>query len=341
MTNKSKIDKVFFIAEAGVNHNGNIELALKMIKLAKKAGADCIKFQAFSVNRLVSKKAKSAEYQKKALGTDLQWKVLENLQLKKSEYKRLIKECHKYKIEFLCTAFDETWLEYLVLNGMQRIKVPSGEINNVPLLKKAASYNLDIILSTGMSTLKEIKNALKEIKAINKNAVVSLLHCTSLYPAPYNSLNLNAIKNLKTKFNNIIGYSDHSLGNLASISAVSMGAKIIEKHFTVNKKLKGPDHQASANYNELKNLIRDIRNLEIALGSGNKIPDIRELKTAAVARKSWHSKKKISKNNTIKSSDVHLIRPGTGIPGDTDIIGKKTKVDISNECMIKKEWLLW
>ena len=274
------------------------------------------------------------------MGADLQWKVLENLQLKKSDYKKLMRECRKQDIGFLCTAFDENWLEYLVKNGMKGIKIPSGEINNIPLLKKAASYNLDIILSTGMSTLKEVKKALEEIKSINKNAVVSILHCTSLYPAPYNSLNLNVIKNLKKKFKNLIGYSDHSIGNLASISAVSMGAKIIEKHFTLNKKLKGPDHKASANYKELKSLIKDIRNLELALGSGKKLPDKRELNTAAVARKSWHSRKKILKNRKINFSDIHLIRPGTGIPGNTNIIGRTTKVDIESGSMIKNEWLL-
>jgi N-acetylneuraminate synthase len=335
-----KKNKVFFIAEAGVNHNGNINIALKMIDLAKKAGADCIKFQAFSIESLVSREAKSAEYQKINVGTDLQWKLLKKLQLSKTDFKRLAKECEKKKIEFLCTAFDEQWLEFLISIGMLRIKIPSGEINNFPLLKKAASYGVEIILSTGMSTLNEIKKSLNIIKSINSNIEVVLLHCTSLYPAPYDSLNLNAIKVMKSKFKNAIGYSDHSLGNLASISAIAMGAVIIEKHFTLNKKQKGPDHKASANYTDLKKLISDIRNLESALGSGEKIPDIRELSIAEIARKSWHAKKKIFKNNIIKKKDIHLIRPGTGIPGNLDIIGKKTKVDIASGSMIKKDWLL-
>ena len=312
-----------------------------MVKLAKKAGADCIKFQAFSLKNLVSKEAKSADYQKAAVGSKLQWKVLEKLQLQKNHYKKLIIECNNNNIEFLCTAFDEKWLEYLVSIGMKKIKIPSGEINNIPLLKNAASYNLNIILSTGMSTMKEVRRALKEIKSINDKIEVNLLHCTSLYPAPYNSLNLNAIKQLMNKKpDTSVGYSDHSLGNLASIAAVAMGAKIIEKHFTLDKKLEGPDHKASVNYNELKKLITDIRNLEQSLGTGEKVPDVRELKTASVARKSWHSKKKILKNHKIKSSDVHLIRPGTGIPGSINIIGKVSSVDINNGCLIEKEWLL-
>ena len=335
----SQKNKVFFIAEAGVNHNGDINLALEMIDLAKKAGADCIKFQAFSLKNLLAKNTKSAKYQKVALGEDLQWEVLYSLQLKKTEYKTIFKECNKKNIEFLCTAFDESWLDFLISMGMKRIKIPSGEINNIPLLKKAASYNLSMILSTGMSNVKEIDLALKEIKKINNKLDICLLHCTSLYPAPYDSLNLKAIKLLQRKFKIKVGYSDHSLGNIASISAVAMGARIIEKHFTINKNFKGPDHQASANFRELKKLIRDLRYLEIALGSEKKIPDIRELQTAEVARKSWHAKKKIFKNFKIKAADVHLIRPGVGIPGNINIIGKKAKININNGSLIKKEWL--
>lgn len=339
MTEHVQKNKVFFIAEAGVNHNGSLGVALKMINLAKKAGADCIKFQAFSLNSLLAKNTQSAKYQKASLGLNSQWQVLANLRLKKFEYKKLFRECKKKNIEFLCTAFDESWLNFLISIGMKRIKIPSGEINNIPFLKKAASYNLDIILSTGMSNIKEIGLAIREIKKINSKLKVSLLHCTSLYPAPYDSLNLKAIKVLQEKFKVHVGYSDHSLGNIASISSVAMGARIIEKHFTLDKKLKGPDHNASANFHELKKLIKDIRNLELALGEGEKKPDIREKQTAEVSRKSWHARKKIFKNYKIKTSDVHLIRPGVGIPGNINIVGKKANINIKSGSLIKKEWL--
>ncbi len=340
MINENEKSKLFLIAEAGVNHNGNLNKALKMVRLAKKAGADCVKFQAFSLNRLVTKKAKSAHYQKKSTGNDLQFDILKKLQLKKPEFKKIFKECRRLGIEFLCTAFDEKWLDFLVDIGMNKIKIPSGEITNIPYLRYASTFNLKIILSTGMSNMQEITKAIKTIKHVNEKAEISLLHCTSLYPAPYNTLNLRAISSMKDKFRMDVGYSDHSLGNIASISAVTLGAKIIEKHFTLNKNLKGPDHQASANYKELKNLFTDLRNLKISLGDGKKTPHFKEFDTANAARKSWHAKKKILKDNQLKKDDVYLIRPGFGIAGSVDIIGKKTKVEIKKNEMIKEEWLI-
>ena len=237
--NLNKLTSVFIVAELSANHNGSLDVAIETIKSAKKAGADCIKFQAFSLNRLVTKKAKSAHYQKKSTGNDLQFDILKKLQLKKSEFKKIFKECRRLGIEFLCTAFDEKWLDFLVDIGMNKIKIPSGEITNIPYLRYASTFNLKIILSTGMSNMQEITKAIKTIKHVNEKAEISLLHCTSLYPAPYNTLNLRAISSMKDKFRMDVGYSDHSIGNIASISAVTLGAKIIEKHFTLNKNLKG------------------------------------------------------------------------------------------------------
>jgi len=334
-----KPNKVYIIAEAGVNHNGSIDNALKMISQAKTAGADCIKFQAFKMENLLSPSTKTASYQKKQTGKDLQWNLLKELTLNKKEFKILANECKSKEIDFLCTAFDIDWLKYLISLGMKHIKVPSGEITNYPYLKFISKTKIPIILSTGMSTINEIKKAVELLKSYNKVTKINVLHCTSLYPAPNDSLNLLAIGVIKKKLKLEVGYSDHSVGNLASIAAVSMGASIIEKHFTLNKNMSGPDHIASANYKELKELIEEIRNLEMAMGNGIKKPHFKELETLKIARRSWHAFKNIKKGNLIKLEDIILIRPGLGIPGNKSIEGRKTKVDIKKGDLIKNQWL--
>jgi len=336
---QNKIFNTFIIAEAGVNHNGKLSIAKSMIKTAKMAGADCIKFQAFEIKKLVSNSAKSANYQIKETNENLQKNVLKDLTLSKSDLASLYKECQKQNIEFLCTAFDIELLKYLISLGMKKIKIPSGEITNYPYLIEASKCNLPIILSTGMSNMKEVKEAFKIIKKHNKTVNISLLHCTSLYPAPNETLNLNAISTLLKSFQCDVGYSDHSLGNFASIAAVSLGANIIEKHFTLNKKFSGPDQSASANPKELTNLIKDIRNLETALGNGKKNPHSLEKNTADIARRSWHAKNKIRANTKIRLEDIILLRPSTGIQSKESIIGFKSNIEIKKGQKIEKKWL--
>ncbi|MBF87897.1 MAG: N-acetylneuraminate synthase [Pelagibacterales bacterium] len=336
---KFKKNNTFIIAEAGINHNGKLSIAKKMVKIAKCAGANCIKFQAFNINNLVSNKAKSARYQLKETNNNLQKNVLQNLTLSKQNLSQLYNECKKQKIEFLCTAFDKELLKYLVSLGMKKIKIPSGEITNFPYLIETAKYNIPIILSTGMSNMQEIKKAYECLKSVNKNVDISILHCTSLYPAPNSTLNLKAISSLSKKFKCTIGYSDHSKGNYASIAAVSLGAKIIEKHFTLNKNYSGPDQSASANPKELKDLIENIRNLEKALGDGIKIAHKLEKNTADVARRSWHANNNIAANSKIKLEDLILLRPGTGIESSKKLIGLKTKKNIKKGEIIKLSWL--
>ena len=321
-------NKVFIIAEAGVNHNGKLEYALEMVKLAKKAGADCIKFQAFTLNTLVSNQAKSTEYQKKNTGVSEQKNILKTLILKRSDFVKIKNYCDKLNIEFLCTAFDNYWLDFFISIGMNKIKVPSGEITNFNLLEHIASKKLPVILSTGMSNKKEIKAALSIIKRKLKKKYISLLHCTSLYPAPDYSLNLLAINTMRKEFGLDVGYSDHSSNFLASIAAVSMGAHIIEKHFTLNKKLSGPDHKASLNIKQLNLFINDIRSLEIWLGDGNKISTVAEKSVAKLVRRSWHATKNINKNQKISKNNVTLLRPEIGISGTYNIIGKLAKKNI-------------
>tara|TARA_B100000401_G_C52792698_1_gene714245 strand:- start:848 stop:1858 length:1011 start_codon:yes stop_codon:yes gene_type:complete len=334
-----KDNRVYVIAEAGVNHNGDIECAIEMIKSAKKAGANCIKFQAFNLNNLLAQNALSADYQRSNTGLNSQWDVLDKLSFDKEAFKILNDICIEEDIEFLCTAFDEKWLKFLISLGMQRIKVPSGEITNYPYLRYVAKQNLPIILSTGMSNLKEIQNALNVIKKINQDIDISILHCTSLYPASMKTLNLSALETIKKEFNLKIGYSDHSLGGSAALTAIGLGARIIEKHFTLNKNFLGPDHKASLTSEELSSFIHNIRNIEIALGSHIKKPNKKELSTLIAARRSWHSVKNIKKGKKLSIKDVALLRPGNGILGDKDITGLKAIKNIKKGKMIEIEWL--
>jgi len=332
-------NSIFVIAEAGINHNGDIECAKKMIKAAKKAGANCIKFQAFTLDNLLSKNALSADYQKINTGLNSQREVLNKLAFGKNNIKKLRDICISENIEFLCTAFDEKWLKFLTSLGMKRIKIPSGEITNYPYLRFAAKQNLPIILSTGMSNLKEIDNAINIIKKTNNKIEISILHCTSLYPAPMQSLNLLALETIKNKFHLTIGYSDHSIGDSAALTAIGLGARIIEKHFTLDKNFSGPDHKASLTSEELISFINNIRNIEKALGNKLKKPDKKEYSTSKAARRSWHTSKDIQKGKILSNKDLVLLRPGNGILGHTNIIGLEVLKNIKKGIMIKKSWL--
>lgn len=327
---KKKI-KTLIIAEAGVNHNGSLELAKKMISEASKAGADYIKFQIFSPNELCTSYAKKPDYAKH-VKVKSQLNMLKKLALNIKDFYNLKKYCKKKKIGFLVSVFDNTSLFLFKKLKLNTLKIPSGEINNIPFLRLAGSLKKNIILSTGMASLKEIKNAV-DILVSNgtKKKKISILQCTTNYPSSYKELNLKAIKLFKKKFKVKVGFSDHSLGIEASIAAVALGAEIIEKHFTLNKFYKGPDHQASLSVKELIDLVKSIRNVEYALGQEKKFLSFIEKKNMTIVRKSIVAKKRILKGEYFSTKNLTTKRPATGkSPVMWDkIIGKKAKKNYS------------
>jgi N,N'-diacetyllegionaminate synthase len=307
--------KTFIIAEAGVNHNGSLELAKKLIDIAVESGCDCIKFQTFIAENVLLKSTEKAPYQKQTTGTiETQFEMIKKLELSESMHIQLIDYCKKRNILFLSTPFDESSVELLARLGMQKFKIPSGEITNYPYLKRIGKLCKDIILSTGNSSIEEIEAAIDVIVqgGTSKEHIV-LLHCTSEYPAPYEDVNLSAMQTLKNKFGLAIGYSDHTLGIEVSVAAVALGAVVLEKHFTVDKTLEGPDHRASLEPLELKRMVQAIRNTEIAIGDGIKKPMPSEIKNQLVARKSIVAKKNIEKGEKFSENNLTTKRPATGI----------------------------
>jgi N,N'-diacetyllegionaminate synthase len=332
--------KIKIIAEAGVNHNGSLKNALKLIKIAAKAGADIVKFQVVDAS-VIQKKTKMANYQKKNTGNnETQYEMIKKLELDWNKvHPKLINECKKNKIGFLTTAFSNEALIDLKRIGTNIFKVPSGEITNMPYLKLLGSFKKKILLSTGMANLSEIKTALKILfKAGTCKKKITLLHCNTAYPTPYEDANIKAIETLKKRFNIKVGYSDHTLGNEASIAAVTLGSEVIEKHFTINKLMKGPDHIASLNPKELKFFIRSIRNTEKLLGSGKKVASKSEKENINVARKSILSKIKINKGDIFTKYNLCVKRPGTGISPMLwyKILGKKSKKKYNFDELISK-----
>lgn len=306
--------KIFIIAEAGVNHNGRLNLAYELVDVAKEAGADAIKFQTFKAEKVVSSKAPKAEYQKKATSSDeSQLEMIKKLELSFEDFVKLKKYCDKKGIMFLSTPFDHQSIDFLY-NLIDIYKIPSGEIINYPYLKHIAAKNKPIIMSTGMTNLGEVEEAINTIRTVNSEAKISLLHCTTNYPTSYEEVNLKAIQTLAIAFKLPVGYSDHTLGIEVPIAAVALGARIIEKHFTLDKKLLGPDHKASLEPGELKEMIKAIRNIEKALGNGIKKPNKSEIEIIKVARRSLISTRDIRVGEIIKESDIIIKRPGTGIP---------------------------
>lgn len=327
----------FIIAEAGVNHNGCIELAKQMVNKAKEAGADCIKFQTFVSKNIVSKSASKAEYQKQRTNSDeSQLEMLRKLELSFDEFKELKEYCDFKEIEFLSTAFDFDSIDFLNNLGMRIWKIPSGEITNLPYLIKISKTNKPVILSTGMSTLDEIEDAISILKTNGCKDII-LLHCTTEYPAPYADVNLRAMDTLKQKFNVTVGYSDHTSGIEVAIAAVAIGAKVIEKHFTLDRNMEGPDHKASLEPNELKNMVKSIRNIELAVGNGEKKPTESEKKNKAIARKSIIAKKSIKKGQIFTEDNITVKRPGNGISPMRwfDVIGKSAIRDFEEDELIE------
>lgn len=319
-----KLNKVLIIAEAGINHNGSLKKAKKLVDIAKKARADYVKFQIFKPENIVVNDAKLANYQKKNSKNKNQLELLNKNKLKFSEFKELYKYAKYKKIKFLATAFDEDSLKFLLtFNNIDFIKIPSGEINNLPLLKLIKNTNKKILLSTGASTENDIAKALK---VLNKNKVI-ILHCNSAYPTPIEDLNLNSISYLKKKFKCTVGLSDHSDDIYSPIISLALGAKVIEKHFTINNKLNGPDHKSSLNPNKLFKMIKLIRLYEKSLGDYSKKISLSELMNLKVIRKSIVAKKIIFKGEKFSKANLTCKRPGDGISpmNWNKIIGKKAK----------------
>ena len=335
-------DSVLIIAEAGVNHNGDIELAKKLIEVAAQAGADFVKFQTFQTENLVSKAAQMADYQQKNLQNQgaSQFEMLKKLELDLNMHLILIEHANKNGIKFLSTAFDLDSIDLLVDLKMPFFKIPSGEITNKPYLQKIARTKLPVIISTGMADLIDIENAVNVFKAVNYSSEdLSILHCNTEYPTPMVDVNLNAMNTIKNKFDLEIGYSDHTLGVEVSIAAVAMGARIIEKHFTLDKNMIGPDHKASLNPEELVLMVRSIRNIEKAFGDGIKTPSDSETKNMMAARKSIHISEDLQKGHVIALIDLDMKRPSSGIsPMEYEkVIGKTLAVDKLGESPLKWE----
>ena len=310
-------NKVIIIAEAGVNHNGDFENAQKLILAAANAGADYVKFQTFKADRLVSKEAQKAEYQKANLKEDgdTQYDMLKKLEMSEAWHYELIKYANECSIKFLSTGFDEDSIDFLDSLNIDLFKVPSGEITNKPYLEHIAKKGKPIVISTGMSNLQEIKDAVEVIQnhQIGKNKI-TILHCNTEYPTPMQDVNLLAMKTIQNELGLQVGYSDHTLGIEVPIAAVALGAVLIEKHFTLDRNMIGPDHLASLTPDELKQMVTSIRNIELAIsGNGIKEPSISEQKNLLIARKSIHTNKLIKKGQTIKKEDLIMMRPGDGI----------------------------
>jgi len=312
---------VFFIAEAGVNHNGDINIALELIDIAAMAGADAVKFQTFRASSTVRAGTKTASYQKKNTSEDSQLALLERLELSEEDHIILAKRCAEKGIEFMSTAFDPACADFLNAVGIQRIKVPSGEVTNIPFIRYLAAKNLPIILSTGMATLAEITEAVDAIQQVRMEKkfpepfedVCSILHCTSAYPTPQEQLNLKAITTLDEVFPCPVGYSDHSGGIEAAYLAVALGATVYEKHFTLDRTMEGPDHDASLEPDELVQMIKNVRTASVMLGTGEKFPQPCELEARDLVRRSLYAACDLPVGTVITENDIDILRPAHGL----------------------------
>lgn len=309
------MNKVFIIAEAGVNHNGSIELAKKLIDVASISGADAVKFQTFKAEKLVSKNAQKADYQKETTNkTESQFDMIKKLELDLDTHKELISYCRTKNIMFLSTPFDHDSIELLSDLGLEIFKIPSGEITNLPYLRHIGNLNKKVILSTGMADIGEIEDALDVlIAAGTKKENIIVLHANTMYPTPMEDVNLKAMVTIGNTFDIAYGYSDHTLGIEVDIAAVAMGACCIEKHFTLDCTMEGPDHKASLEPDELKAMVKAIRNIELALGSSVKKPSKSETPNMQIARKSIVAKLDIKKGDKLSEENITIKRPGNGI----------------------------
>ena len=329
--------ETLIIAEAGVNHNGQLEIAKKLAKEAKRCGADIVKFQTAKLSSLVSKSAKMAEYQKENIGEEMsQREMLEKLLLTYDEFEELAQYCQDIGITFLSTPFDLESADFLEKLGCDMWKIPSGEITNLPYLEKIGQTHKNIILSTGMCTLQEVEDAVDVLKK-NICGKITLLHCTTQYPTAYSDVNLKAMLTLQEEFGYDIGYSDHTQGIEVPIAAVAMGATVIEKHFTLDRNMEGPDHKASLEPKEFMSMVQAIRNIEQALGTGEKKPVDAEIANKTVARKSIIAAKAIKQGEIFNENNITTKRPGSGISPMHwyDVLGKKAIRDFEEDELIE------
>lgn len=330
------------IAEAGVNHNGSIDIARQMVDKAVEAGVDIIKFQTFKSEKLVSKSARQAEYQKKNIGTksdDSQLSMLKKLELSEQDHVELMAYCKQKGIKFFSTAFDMDSIDYLHSLNMGLWKIPSGEITNYPYIKKIAQYGEPVILSTGMCEMDDISAAVSVLLKYGvKREQITILHCNTEYPTPYEDVNLRAMNTIKDEFNVNVGYSDHTKGIEVPIAAVALGASVIEKHFTLDRNMEGPDHKASLEPDELKAMVSAIRNIEKAVGGdGTKHVSESERKNITIARKSIIAARDIKKGELLTEENMTVKRPGTGISPMCweEVIGTKAIRNFAEEDLIE------
>lgn len=330
------MNKVFIIAEAGVNHNGSIEIAKKLIDAASEAGVDAVKFQSFKAENLVTTSAKKADYQEQTTGNkESQFDMIKKLELDYEKHEELKKYSETKGIMFLSSAFDLESIDLLNNLGMEIFKIPSGEIENLPYLRKIGKLKKKVILSTGMANLCEIEKALNVLRE-SGTSDITVLHCNTEYPTPMEDVNLSAMETIKSAFKIDVGYSDHTLGIEIPIAAVAMGAKVIEKHFTLDKTMDGPDHRASLEPEELKAMTEAIRNIEVALGNGIKVPSKSEKKNKNIARKSIVANCDIKKGEVFTEKNLSIKRPGEGISPMmwNDILGKTAHKNFNKDEMI-------
>lgn len=328
---------VIIIAEAGVNHNGSFELAKKMVDAAKEAGVDYVKFQTFNPKKLVSKYAEKAEYQKETTGSDeTQLQMLQKLTLTEDNFLSLHDYCREVGIGFISTPFDLDSIAFLETFDMDFWKVPSGEVTNLPYLEAIARTKRKVVMSTGMCDMNEIQDAM-EVLEKNGTTEITLLHCNTQYPTPYEHVNLSAMSTFKDNLHKEVGYSDHTQGIEVPIAAVAMGATVIEKHFTLDKNMEGPDHKASLNPSELQQMVVAIRNIEQAIGNGLKEPSSSEMANKVVARKSIVASRSIKQGEVFSEENLTTKRPGTGISPMKwyEVIGKVASRDFSEDEIIE------
>ena len=330
---------VFFIAEAGVNHNGDVELAERLIDIAADAGADAVKFQTFKASATVSPNARTVAYQARTTAETDQYRLLERLELDAAAHHRLIARAALRGVEFMSTAFDPASADFLFQCGVSRVKIPSGEVTNIPFLRQLASYGLPLILSTGMATLDEVREAVAAIEAARAvkgfggplAEALSILHCTSAYPTPSDQLNLLAIRTLAETFACPVGYSDHAESAMAAPMAVALGATIYEKHFTTDRNLPGPDHAASLEPDELMRMIAEVRQAEMMLGDGVKAPQPCEMEAVELVRRGLFASRELRAGAVVSADDVAILRPsGLLAPRFYDaLVGKRLTRDIA------------
>ena len=332
---------IIIIAEAGVNHNGNVEIAKKMVLAAKKAGADYIKFQTFCPEKLVSKSAEKADYQKQnTIAQESQLEMLQQLALTQDDFFELKEYCKRKEIGFLSTPFDLDSLHFLDSLDMDFWKLPSGEITNLPYLLEIAKTGKPVVMSTGMCELEEIKEAVDYLRRAGTEKII-LLHCNTEYPTPMEDVNLKAMQDIKDSLGLPVGYSDHTQGIEVPIAAAAMGACVLEKHFTLDRTMSGPDHRASLEPKELQSMVAAVRNIEKAMGNGKKEPSQSERKNIGAVRKSIVAKCKIKKGEIFSEENLTTKRPGTGISPLKwfELIGQRAKRDYeTDQLILKEEW---